>query len=355
MLKNRSILEIHFFKKLTELFRSKTPFVVFRKPNKQEITLLEQQGDAYHLCADFDKNGFVFAPFDSRKEAVLFPENLLKKTVYTGKIKPLLKKELKETEEDESRKNHLELLKKGIDCIEQSDIEKIVLSRKEILPAEGKAPVDLFHNLLGTYNAAYVYLWFHPKVGTWLGASPERLLEMENNVVKTMSLAGTQVFIPGEKIVWKQKEIEEQQIVTEFVKTNLKPFVNKVIASNTYTTKAGSLLHLRTDIEGTLKEGGKVDDLIHHLHPTPAVCGLPKNKAKKFILENEGYDRSFYTGFLGELNCVQKTSLYVNLRCMELTDKNVVIYVGGGITKDSDPESEWKETVSKSKIIKGIL
>jgi len=112
------------------------------------------------------------------------------------------------------------------------------------------------------------------------------------------------------------------------------------------------------------------------LHPTPAVCGLPKESAKQFILEHEDYNREFYTGFLGELNCettiaprsgrrnienrayaVSRTStqLYVNLRCMQLKNQQAIIYVGGGITEGSNAESEWEETVSKSLVIKSIL
>jgi len=95
------------------------------------------------------------------------------------------------------------------------------------------------------------------------------------------------------------------------------------------------------------------------LHPTPAVCGLPKNEAKSFILENENYDRKYYTGFLGELNSdvngINTSSLYVNLRCMEIAKDEAIIYVGGGITKDSIPEKEWEETVRKTATMKKVL
>lgn len=334
---------------------SKSPFVVFRKPHKLEITLLEQLDQNCYVCDNFNQKGYVFAPFDNQQEAILFPEEKIKRTVYNLNVTKIIKEEFSDEIFAEEKQHHLELLEKGIQCIQESKVEKIVLSRKEIILKNGKKPVDLFHNLLGTYNTAYVYLWFHPAVGTWLGASPEGLLEMENRRIKTMSLAGTQVYIPGTDAVWKQKEMQEQQFVTDFVKKNLKPFVKELVSSKTYTTKAGSLLHLRTDIEGTLKDGEQIHNLIQHLHPTPAVCGLPKMEAKSFILEHEGYNRSFYTGFLGELNCSRKTSLYVNLRCMEMTNKNIAIYIGGGITKDSIPESEWQETVSKAKIMKRIL
>jgi len=348
-------LNSDFIKKIKDLMVSKSPFVVFRKPHKLEITLLEQLDQICHVCDNFNQKGYVFAPFDNQQEAILFPEEKMKRTVYNLSVTKIIKEEFSDELLADEKQYHLKLLKKGIQCIQESEVEKIVLSRKEIIIKNEKNPVDLFHDLLGTYNAAYVYLWFHPEVGTWLGASPERLLEMENRKIKTMSLAGTQVYIPGTDAVWKQKEMQEQQFVTDFVKKNLKPFVKELVSSKTYTAKAGSLLHLRTDIEGTLKDGEQIHNLIQHLHPTPAVCGLPKTEAKSFILEHEGYNRSFYTGFLGELSCSRKTSLYVNLRCMEITNKNIAIYIGGGITKDSTPESEWQETVSKAKIMKRIL
>src|SRR5690606_16197073 len=117
-------------------------------------------------------------------------------------------------------------------------------------------------------------------------------------------------------------------------------------------------------------------NLIAALHPTPAVCGLPKIEAREFILKNENYDREFYTGFLGEINMPQevrrssnrrnqenqayssivpKTSLFVNLRCMKLTEDSVEIFVGGGITKESIPEAEWEETQNKAGTMKAVL
>ena len=95
-------------------------------------------------------------------------------------------------------------------------------------------------------------------------------------------------------------------------------------------------------------------DLIRKLHPTPAVCGLPRDKAKEFIIKNENYNREFYTGFLGEITNTD-SSLFVNLRCMKLEENIANIYVGGGITKDSNSKQEWLETVSKTQTMKSVL
>jgi isochorismate synthase len=215
---------------------------------------------------------------------------------------------------------------------------------------------------LQSYTSAFVYVWYHPKVGLWFGATPETLLQIENDVFKTMSLAGTQVFEENENPVWKTKELEEQQLVTDFISNQLKNIATNLEIDKTETIKAGNLLHLRTKVTGKLTiKNHQLKTLVRALHPTPAVCGLPRNIAKNFINQNENYDREFYTGFLGEINMgnsvlsTMNSNLFVNLRCMKV-DKNIVsIYVGGGITKDSNAKKEWEETVSKSKTMKRVL
>ena len=100
-----------------------------------------------------------------------------------------------------------------------------------------------------------------------------------------------------------------------------------------------------------------IKDFVSSLHPTPAVCGLPMKAAKDFIIKNEGYNREFYTGFLGALNFEnEKTELFVNLRCMQYVEnKKLALYVGGGITKDSNATLEWDETENKTKTMLDVL
>jgi isochorismate synthase len=176
-----------------------------------------------------------------------------------------------------------------------------------------------------------------------------------------MSLAGTQKLQGTKEIVWEKKEIEEQQFVTDFILNNLKDLVSEVSVSSPYTIQAGTLTHIKTDIEGVINESSSLKEVVSVLHPTPAVCGLPKETAKDFIIQNEGYEREYYTGFLGELNKEGfnkgeiKSDLYVNLRCMQIKDNQAHLYVGCGITKDSIPEKEWNESVNKSVTMKKIL
>src|SRR5690606_36067436 len=170
----------------------------------------------------------------------------------------------------------------------------------------------------------------------------------------------------------------EQQLVTDFI---LKQLESSNLKSQTLnlkpeTIKAGNLVHLKTSITAIFNSKINFKQLLRNLHPTPAVCGLPKDAAKQFILKNENYNREFYTGFLGEINV--KTSvtrnnnsrnaennayatvktvsnLFVNLRCMQISNQEAIIYVGGGITKDSNDEAEWEETVQKALVMKNVL
>lgn len=79
-------------------------------------------------------------------------------------------------------------------------------------------------------------------------------------------------------------------------------------------------------------------------------------KAKKFILENEAYDRKYYTGYLGPIDTTENSAImYVNLRCMEVLANTIRLYVGGGITKDSDVHAEWEETINKAQTMLKVL
>jgi isochorismate synthase len=272
---------------------------------------------------------------------------------------------------------HIKLVQKTIDEIANNSLTKVVVSREEKLELSNVNPLDIYKRLLAKHSSAFVYCFFHPKVGLWLGATPETLLKTEGNRFYTTSLAGTQEYKSSLDVVWKEKEKNEQQLVTKFIENNLKIIVDNLKISETETVKAGNVLHLKTHISGLLKINNlDFKNLLDVLHPTPAVCGLPKDAAKQFILNNENYKRAFYTGFLGEINFIEKksrnhnkhnvenniyatvkkiTNLYVNLRCMQLFQNMAILYVGGGITKDSNPEAEWEETINKTQTMKSVL
>ena len=236
-------------------------------------------------------------------------------------------------------------MKNAIAKINASELEKIVLSRKVIIKINTKELNRLLKRLFYMYPSAYRYVWYHPEHGLWCGASPELLLKADRNNIKTVSLAGTKP--RATNVAWTTKEIEEQEIVTRSIKTSLNEVTKQLSISEAKTHYAGSLAHLRTEIKGKLKNGFTSLDICKKLHPTPAVCGTPSKKALDYIIANEGYDREFYTGFMGMICKENKAAFYVNLRCMKIENTTATIYTGGGIIGTSNPKSERIETQRK--------
>lgn len=355
MLKQLNNLE--FFKKTSQNLTGDKPFVMYRKPNKVEVFAYIQHSNNLVELDSFNQQGFVFCPFNSSEKSYIIPLN------NANKISTLIEENNVEHSNSEFKiisssleKNEYEnLIKKTVDCIKETNIKKIVISRKEEVNVFDMDVIRTFNNMLKKYKNAFVYCWFHPKTGLWMGASPERLIQIDNGVFKTTSLASTQNYNGSLNVSWDAKELEEQQIVTDYILNNLKPILSKIQTEGPYTVKAGGLLHLKTDITSKIVSEKTVEQLIKKLHPTPAVCGMPKKNAKDFILKNEQYNRKYYTGFLGELNINSSTNLFVNLRCMEVTSNLVSIYVGGGITASSIPNKEWDETVFKANVMKTVL
>ena len=379
------IKEGDFFKKLKVQLDKKKPFVAYRKPTENLVKSLLQNDSKNYSPKDFSESGFVFAPFDYRADAYFIPAENSEILEFNGEgievtsnvdDEPIDDIDFEYMEEDQ--KDHEILVQKAIDQIKDGEFKKIVLSRSEKVQVLDPDPIRIFKKLLSKYSHAMVYVWYHPETGIWLGATPETLLNAERNRFTTMALAGTQVFKGETDVEWNSKEVEEQLFVTDYILESLEKLSNveSIQTSRPYSAKAGNLLHICTDISGQLKDTEDLKDLVNALHPTPAVCGLPKEKAFQFILKNEEHEREFYTGYLGDLNLKtehkrssnrrnqenqqfasisKRTELFVNLRCMKLKDGNARIFVGGGITKDSNAADEWMETVNKSQTMKAVL
>ncbi|MFY0604043.1 MAG: chorismate-binding protein [Flavobacteriaceae bacterium] len=336
-------------------FEKERPFVVYRKPLSEKVTGFFQNSDELFFSLDYEETGFVFAPFDNRLSTILIPEKhseLISEEYNLNAVK----KESYFSIVHDSRDEHIDLVEKTIQKIRHSGIQKIVVSRKEELKINHINYIDVFLKLLHQYKSAMVYLFYHPKVGLWLGATPETLLNISDNKFSTMSLAATKPYENTLDVSWSAKELEEQALVTKFISSQLASVSTSLTIEDRETVRAGSMVHLRTLLSGNLnKVQFGLKNLITILHPTPAVCGFPREAARAYILSHEGYERKFYTGFLGEINLNDSSELFVNLRCMEVENSKVFLYVGGGITKDSDAVKEWDETVLKTNTLKKVL
>ena len=352
---------IDFFIKAQQHLQLHLPFVLYSKPNKNSVVGLFQKDNELNITENFTEKGFVFAPFDG-EQIILIPEdNSESVEVSYDPIIELLNTNISANVNQQEQLAYENLVQKAIEEIGKQTFSKVVLSREEILDLQDFDLVDLFKKILNSYPTAFNYCWFHPEIGLWMGATPERLLKANGIKFHIVALAGTQLFQNNETVIWGNKEQVEQQFVTDYILETIKNVTYEVEISLPYSLKAGNLLHLKTDIKGIINEKVSLKQLVLLLHPTPAVCGLPKSSSKDFIIENEGYNRSFYAGFLGEINKNEnsETDLFVNLRCMqikqELDSTKAHLYIGCGVTKDSTPGKEWQETVNKAMTMKNII
>jgi isochorismate synthase len=336
------------FNEIQNLLSQHQAFVCYVKPNATVWNLLVQKKDN---CIEFTgQDGFVFVPFQEGTKVVIPFEGSV---FYQGIFEEIEPESITLFPTDHQQQDDFEnLVAKGISAIAQGNLDKVVVSRKLTISGQFSI-IATFKNIIKTYPNAFRYLFVHPKIGIWMGATPEQLIQIHTNEFETVALAGTKLF--SDAVVWTPKEINEQKIVTDYIVSNISSRVNNLAVSEPKTVQAGNLAHLKSVITGQLTTDFSALDLITTLHPTPAICGLPKAAATEFILTNEQYHRSYYAGFLGEYNFQDTTDLFVNLRCMQWEEQVVTIYVGCGITADSDPQLEYIETVNKSMTMRNVL
>lgn len=244
-----------------------------------------------------------------------------------------------------------------IQPLQSGRFRKLVLSRASLQPLEsGFSPFHAFQEACRRYPRMMVYLCHTPLTGTWMGSTPEILLSGELHSWHTVALAGTMP-MQGDVMPtdWSGKNRQEQACVADYIRHTVSRYGYEITEEGPYTTRAGGVVHLKTDFHFLLHQPSRLGELLDALHPTPAVCGMPKQDTFRFICSQEGYDRSYYSGFVGPLNPGGHTALFVNLRCMEVFPESVRLYAGGGILPQSEAASEWQETVEKMKTMRALL
>ena len=236
----------------------------------------------------------------------------------------------------------------------ETGFQKLVLARCADWQHQGTHPADFFIMACERYPEAFVTLFSAPQCGTWLMATPEVLLAREGARWRTMALAGTMRYsdsLPR----WSDKNLQEQAYVSRYIRDCLSRYSCDVVMNGPYTTRAATLAHLRTDFSFMLADDSVVGHLLADLHPTPAVCGLPKQEALRFIMDNERCDRSYYSGFSGPLDIHGETAMFVSLRCMRIFGDRYRLYAGGGILPQSEEQQEWNETSAKMQAMLSII
>ncbi len=307
--------------------------------------------------------GFVFAPFEISDQV---PVIVLQPAIHLKGYDQILSFDPKSLTADPLRQDvkapcistnyddYLVCVNQAIKQIHTAKFSKVIVSRRICKEKKNESIGRLFLKMHDANPGVFVFVVNLPKAGLWMGATPELLFRSDGRHAQTVSLAATQPRRPDGQYCWFTKEIEEQAFVSRYTVDVLHRF-----GFSAYQTKGpqdletATVAHLKTSF---FFSGEHIEDrlgeFVAQLCPTPAVCGLPKVEAARFIRNFEPHERRYYTGFLGPWRLEQSgTDVYVNLRSMEIEDTQYVLFTGGGITSRSNPEQEWEETTQKSRTL----
>lgn len=341
-------------------------FALYRLPHSAEIRLVREEEQPVLSLDKISRldgiEGFVLAPFHITAEKPVVVIQGRHQTYVSGQtVLPECHFGTPTESEHEGKESYERDFCRFHNALSQGRFGKLVLARRCKVPGKGPiSPESLFLDACQRYPRMMIALVSSAQSGTWLMATPETLLRGDGKTWHTMALAGTMklseqelqsfdcpIGNPGKQPQWSAKNRAEQQLVADYLARRLEMHSDNIMQQPTHTVRAGNLVHLRSDFTFTLPSTDKLGTLLESLHPTPAVCGLPKEEARNFILENESAPREYYSGFMGPLCMEGETHLYVALRCMRLFPQCHVLYAGGGLLPESTAENEWRETEQK--------
>ena len=322
-------------------------FVKYKSPNSDKVESLRGYWEKVDHLKGSRNSDFVVSNFDGSEYYVFSKDD----SILSDNVETCYRNQDEEAYLDFG--SYMDQLERIITRINLKEFQKIIFSRRELIGNKIN-PELLFKALNIEYDNSFNYLLGIEGVGVWLGATPEVFLKAEESKFKMHSLAGTLPKNEEKNYQWTTKEKEEQKIVTDYILGHLeKSGIMDVTLKGPYNFEHGSVVHLKTDFSVSATDD-QINELLREVHPTPAVCGIPKERVLNKIQEIEGYNRRFYTGLVGVYS-KDDTQLYVNLRCMEVFLNDASLYLGGGITSGSNPENEWDETVLKSKTLMNLI
>lgn len=235
--------------------------------------------------------------------------------------------------------------------------EKIVAARRATLTLDEPPAVTAVLARLGASHRDCFRFCFRRGGGSFVGATPERLIARRGREVETEALAGTAPVGEAEQLLASAKDRGEQAPVVRAIRAILEPVCAtlEIPAEPRIRTLPG-MLHLQTPIRGTLLPAAPhVIELVRALHPTPAVGGFPTAAALAWIAEHEPDPRGWYAGPVGWFDAAGDGELAVAIRSGLLHGRQAHLYSGAGIVRDSDPDAELAETRLKLRALSAAL
>ena len=242
-------------------------------------------------------------------------------------------------------------VERAVERIRAGELRKVVLATA--LDADLEADIDLpamLERFRRTYPECYRFLIQPTAEAGFFGPPPERLVRMTGSRVETEALAGSAErgdtpeadadLAAG--LETDAKTVHEQSLVAETIADRLEP-LGEVAVGERRVAKFANIQHLRTPITADLEGDGHVLDVVEALHPTPAVGGLPPERASEVINETETFDRGWYAAPMGWFDAAGDGEFAVGIRSAVAGGQHAALFAGNGIVADSDPDAEWAE------------
>lgn len=257
------------------------------------------------------------------------------------------------TKKEEDCSGWLHSVEEAIEEIKQGRAEKIVLARLLRAKLSVKANISgMLTRLKKTQSTSYLFAVEHGD-DCFIGATPERLIQVKGDDVLSTCLAGTaprgKTSAEDEKMAEAlfadEKNREEHDHVVQMIRRAIEPFCTNVAIPDEPTVyRLRNLHHLYTPVRATLKEKNSLFAMIQALHPTPALGGVPRDDALKFIREHERVNRGWYGAPLGWLDHTGNSEFAVAIRSGLVRNDEALLFAGCGVMRDSDPQLELEET-----------
>ncbi|MBJ8031228.1 isochorismate synthase DhbC [Bacillus cereus group sp. N21] len=270
-----------------------------------------------------------------------------------------------------SSSEYMRGVEQGVAKIKSGDLKKIVLSRSLDLKSPEKVDIQKLLCDLAQHNKqGYTFAVDLPKSEeiencdaspkrshTLIGASPELLVSRSGMQVISNPLAGSRPRSKdpeedkrrADELLSSAKDLHEHAVVVEAVAAALRPYCRTLhVPEKPSLINSEAMWHLSTEVKGELLDASvSALELALALHPTPAVCGTPTEKAREAINEIEPFDREFFTGMLGWSDLNGDGEWIVTIRCAEVEGNSLRLFAGAGIVAESKPEDELAETSAK--------
>ncbi|WP_444931045.1 isochorismate synthase [Microbulbifer sp. SSSA002] len=249
-----------------------------------------------------------------------------------------------------------------VESIKRNEFQKLVLARSESLAVDC-CPGSILGYLQESYPDAYLFAFSRGK-SCFLGASPERLAAGKDGRISTVALAGSAPrgkdpatdYKLGISLLDSDKDRFEHDLVVQHLLSILRKYCHNLAeAEPPQLCKLKQIQHLLTPLEGLVKDGVNLLDILSDLHPSAAVGGLPRKKALKYIRENEDLDRGWYAGPVGWLNAEGEGEFAVALRSALITPGKVTLFAGCGLVEASLPTHEYRESCIKMRVIRDAI